>query len=312
MTPITKTSLTLAALLALVPCTATWAQSVVFANQATPTGTLEPAPAPSANVVRGAVEHALYPDENWYFSWGYSRQQYAPSDIHVSQPNLGNDFTVRQARGSDFPSNLGDSLRSLVNLDWTNPQENIRIGKFMNPEKSFAIEFSLDHSKYNVDYGQSVVVDGTVNGKPANSPMVTDPQNFNYALHNGLNHVMVNAVWLHRLRGVAHQPGDLQWISRLGAGVLIPHADNVIFGQANQVGPKNDNVCCFKSDDWWQINGWTAGVELGLRYRLFKSVYVELTNKLAYGRLRQVPVYQGSADHTLWMNEQVLSAGFVF
>ena len=33
-------------------------------------------------------------NDNWYFSWGYSRQQYAPSDIHVSQPSLGNDFTV--------------------------------------------------------------------------------------------------------------------------------------------------------------------------------------------------------------------------
>ena len=43
-------------------------------------------------------DKALNTDENWYFSWGYSRQQYAPSDIRVSQPELGNDFTVRKAQ----------------------------------------------------------------------------------------------------------------------------------------------------------------------------------------------------------------------
>jgi hypothetical protein len=123
---------------------------------------------------------------------------------------------------------------------------------------------------------------------------------------------MVNAVWLHRLRGPEHKPGDLQLISRIGAGILLPHADNVIFGKANEVGPKNDNVCCLKKNDWWQINGWTAGVEVGLRYRVYKAVYVELTNKIAYGVLRGVPVYKGTADQELWMNEQVLSAGFLF
>jgi hypothetical protein len=78
------------------------------------------------------------------------------------------------------------------------------------------------------------------------------------------------------------------------------------------VGPKNDNVCCLSRDDWWQVNGWTAGVEVGVRYRVYKTMFLELTQKLAYGALRRVPVYQGSADQTIWMSEQVLSAGFLF
>jgi hypothetical protein len=291
------------------------AQSVVTAQASGPvavSATPAAPQAPAANTVSAQFDRAVNSDENWYFSWGYSRQQYAPSDIRVSQPSLGNDFTVRQARGSDAPSSIADTISSLVKLDFTDPQNNIRVGKFLNPEKTFAIEFSLDHSKYNVDMGQSVTVDGTIGNQPASSPMVVNDQNFNYTLHNGLNHVMVNAVWLHRLRGPEHKPGDLQLISRVGAGLLIPHADNIIFGNANEVGPKNENVCCFKSNDWWQINGWTAGVEVGLRYRVYKSMYLELTNKIAYGVLRGVPVYKGTADQTLWMNEQVLSAGFLF
>lgn len=273
---------------------------------------LLPASAALAQDAAQSFDKALNTENNWYFSWGYSRQQYAPSDIHVSQPSLGNDFTVHQAAASDFPTSPSDTLKSLVNLDFTNPQENVRVGKFMDPEKTFAIEFSLDHSKYNVDYNQSVNVTGTVAGAPANSNMTVTPQNFNYALHNGLNHIMINAVWLKHLAGPEQKPGDLQMISRVGAGILLPHADNTIFGNDNQVGPKTQNICCFASNDWWQLNGWTAGVEVGLRYTVYKTIYLELTQKFAYGRLSSVPVYQGTADQTIWMSEQVLSTGFLF
>ena len=270
-------------------------------------------PAPGAAAVPQAnFDRALRKDGNWYFSWGYSRQQYGPTDIHVSQPDIGSDFVVRNARASDFPSSPEDTLTSLFNLDLTNPQNNVRIGKFLNLEKTFAVELSIDHSKYNVDLGQTVTIDGTVKNVAYNKDVVLTADNFNYTLHNGLNHVMVNAVWLRHLRGPENQPGDLQLISRVGAGLLIPHADNTIFGNANEVGPKNTNVCCFSSTDWWQINGWTAGVEVGLRYRVYKALYVELTAKGAYGVLRGVPVYKGTADQVIWMSEQVLSTGFLF
>jgi hypothetical protein len=263
-------------------------------------------------VSQANFDSALRKEGNWYFSWGYSRQQYAPTDIHVSQPDIGSDFVVRNARASDFPSSPEDTLTSLFNLDLTNPQNNVRIGKFLNLEKTFAVELSIDHSKYNVDLGQTVTIDGTVKNVAYNKDVVLTADNFNYTLHNGLNHVMVNAVWLRHLRGPENQPGDLQLISRVGAGLLIPHADNTIFGNANEVGPKNTNVCCFSSTDWWQINGWTAGVEVGLRYRVYKAMYVELTAKGAYGVLRGVPVYKGTADQTIWMSEQILSTGFLF
>ena len=296
-TPLTK-PLFLAALLGIASASSAWAQSVTEAPLASPT--------------QASFDKALKQENTWYFSWGYSRQQYAPSDIHVSQPGLGNDFTVQQASAKDFPTSAGDTLNSLFSLDFTNPQENVRVGKFMNPEKTFAIEFSLDHSKYNTDLNQSVPVSGTLGGAPVSGNMTLDAKNFNYALHNGLNHLMVNAVWLHHLSGPTQQPGDLQLISRAGAGILLPHADNTILGHDNQVGPKNQNICCFSSGDWWQVNGWTAGVEVGLRYTIYKSIYLELTQKIAYGALRGVPVYQGTADQTIWMSEQVLSTGFLF
>ncbi|RFO96759.1 hypothetical protein DIC66_12160 [Rhodoferax lacus] len=294
-----------AAALSIVPC------SVVLAQVAAEAPTAAVTSPASQSTTQAQFDRALKGENNWYFSWGYSRQQYAPSDIHVSQPGLGNDFTLHQAAASDYPSSVSDTVTSLFSLDFTNPQENVRIGKFMNPEKTFAIEFSLDHSKYNVDYNQTVPVSGTITTGPSTGNMTITPQNFSYALHNGLNHIMLNAVWLHHLAGPIQKPGDLQLISRVGAGILLPHADVTIFGNDNQVGPKNQNVCC-SSGDWWQLNGWTAGVEVGVRYTVYKSIYLELTQKVAYGALRGVPVYQGTADQTIWMSEQVLSTGFLF
>lgn len=287
------------------------AGTVLAQGNATPQAPVG-ASAPVATPAKGTFDQSLSKHHNWYASWGYSRQQYAPSDIHISQPTLGNDFTVHQARGSDFPTTFQETWQSLKSLDITTPQENIRIGRFMNPEKTFALEFSIDHTKYNTDLGQTAKVTGTINNLPVNEPLLLDGANFFYALHNGLNHIMINGVWFHHLRGPVQQPGELQLISRAGAGILLPHADNTILGNPNEVGPKNDKICCLNRDDWWQLNGWTAGVEVGVRYRIYKSIYLELTQKFAYGQLRRVPVYKGSADQSLWMSEQVLSTGFLF
>jgi hypothetical protein len=261
------------------------------------------------------VDQPLIKEKNWYFSWGYSRQWYAPSDIHVTQPGLGNNFTVHQAQASDLAADVHDTIDSSLNLNFFNPQENIRLGKFMDPEKTFAIEFSLDHSKYNTNLGQTAQVTGTYHGSPIpiNTNWVFDKNTFDYVHHNGLNHIMLNAVWLHHLYGPKQKAGDLESISRIGAGFLLPHSENTIQGNTNEVGPKwGQNTCCFARSDWWQLLGWTAGVEVGLRYRMTESVYLELTAKEAYGVLRRVPVYQGSADQEIWMTEGVFSAGYLF
>jgi hypothetical protein len=137
----TLKSIALAAILSVLPCSMVLAQG---------SGSTTPAP---ESATSAKVDRVLNEEPNWYFSWGYSRQRYAPSDIHVSQPGLGNDFTVHQAAGSDFPATAQQTIEALGNFEFTLPQENVRVGKFLNPEKTFAIEFSLDHSKYQTDLG---------------------------------------------------------------------------------------------------------------------------------------------------------------
>lgn len=253
-------------------------------------------------------------DKNWYFSWGYSRQWYAPSDIHVTQPGQGNNFTVHQVQAADMAPTFSEGVDSTLNGNLFNPQENIRVGKFTGPDKTFAIEFSLDHSKYQSVLGQTAYVSGTINNQPVSKNMVLDGQTFNYGHHNGLNHIMLNAVWLHHLYGPKQKSGDLELISRIGGGILLPHSENTILGNSNELGAKwgISTTCCFASNDWWQLRGWTVGVEVGGRYRATESIYLELTAKEAYGALRNIPVYQGTADQEIWMTEAVLSAGYLF
>ena len=53
-----------------------------------------------------------------------------------------------------------------------------------------------------------------------------------------------------------------------------------------------------------------APARLSLYYK--DTVTKALTQKFAYGALKGVPVYKGTADQTIWMSEQVFSLGFLF
>ena len=142
----------------------------------------------------------FFRDGEWYFSWGYNKEYWAPTDIHVSQASLGNNFTIHGVQGADefsFPEIFSPSLFG--------PQYNIRIGRFINDERTIGVEFSLDHTKYTTILGQTAAVTGLVGGAPANANYQLDSNTFSEVLHNGANHVMVNAVYRYPLIGQTNE-----------------------------------------------------------------------------------------------------------
>jgi hypothetical protein len=238
----------------------------------------------------------------WYFSWGYSRESWAPTNIHVSQPSLHNNFTVYHVRATDDPS--WDSAFSA--------QYNFRIGRFIDDTRTLAIELSFDHTKYTSVVGQTAHVVGTIAGKPVDANYQLNDSFFTYALHNGANHVMCNLAKFVPLIGEPNDSFSVAAVGKIGIGPMLPHAENEIMGQNVDVGQKQLNNLLGVHSGWWQLNGWTTGVEGGFRVSLTKAIYVELTDKVAYARLYDVPVYQGTACHNLWMNEVILTVGFTF
>ncbi|MBC7387141.1 MAG: hypothetical protein H7301_13395 [Cryobacterium sp.] len=256
------------------------------------------------------VSQASAAGSEWYFSWGYNRDFWAPGDIHISQPNLKNDFTLHHVRAVDF-AQWNDS-GSIFNKDLTVPQFNFRFGFFLEQQHEWALEFSLDHSKYSSVIGQTARISGTVDGLPVDEMKTLDADYFNYRLHNGVNHVMMSLVKRTPLFGDLNQPGSFSLLTKGGLGLIIPHAESTIMGKNSDVGPKKWGNMLGTSTGWWQLNGFTLGAEVAIRFTPFRPLFLELSDKLAYAKLWNVPVYQGRADQVLWMNSVLLAVGFTF
>lgn len=264
-----------------------------------------PPPGPSgAPVLAPSSPPPARPFE-WYFSYGTSKQYWAKSDIHVSQPSLGNDFTMSGVRGSDD----GFAFSQLSQADLFGGQFNVRFGRFINDAKTIGIELSIDHTKYNTDIGQVVSVNGTIHGAPFNGPATLTQQFFNEVLHNGANHVMINGVYRVPLLGALNETWSVSALGKLGVGVMLPHTTDTILGETNSVGDKTLRNAVGLTNGWWQLNGWTTGAEGALRFVLYKPAYLEVSDKLAYAQLLDLPAVQGNIRHSLWMNEVVLSLG---
>jgi hypothetical protein len=250
----------------------------------------------------GSAFLRFFREGEWYFSWGYSRESWANTNIHVSQPSQASNFTVYNVRATDDPS-----FGSLFSA-----QYNIRIGRFIDEARTVAVELNMDHTKYTSVTGQTARIAGTVNGKPIDANVRLDESVFSYNLHNGANHVMLNLVKRVPLIGRINESFSVAGIAKFGVGVLVPHSENIIFGQINDVGKKEIGNLMGIHRGWWQLDGFTTGVEAGFRIVLVKPVYLEITDKIAFAQLGDVPVFQGTARHNLWMNEVILSVGITF
>lgn len=260
---------------------------------ATPPAQYQPAQDP------GNAFWRFFHDGEWYFSFGSDKEWWAPSNIHVAQPSLGNNFTMSGVTGHDAPLGAGEA-----------PQFNIRVGRFIT--ENFAVELSLDHSKYYTDIGQSSQVTGYIGGVPTNGPRQLTSTFYSEELHNGANHFMADAVYRYPLIGRTNETFSVAAIGKLGAGLMLPHTSDTILGNDVDVGTKSFNNLIGLNSGWWQVNGWTAGAELGFRVVLYKPFYLEVTDKVAYSSLNNLPAYQGIIQQSLWMNEIILSLGFTY
>lgn len=227
-----------------------------------------------------------------YFSWGYNKEWYTKSNVHIKQGSLGNDYTMYGVTGKDHPG-WDDGI---FNKPLSIPQYNYRLGFLINRKKDLFFEINFDHTKYIIQ-DQGVHIGGTLNNRKVDSTIAfNEPNGFFYYLNNGANFLLFNLVKRWKFYESDSRNFKLDGFGKAGIGPLVPHVENMLFG--------------VKNDPHFQIGGWNMGVEAALRATFYKYAYLEFSNKIDYARYSGLGIYQGTARQAFGTYELILSLGF--
>lgn len=230
----------------------------------------------------------------FYFSWGYNTEWFTPSNVSVSQPELGNNYTFKNILGHDHKG----WNEALFTSALTIPQYNYRIGYIFNKKKGLGFEINFDHTKF-IFGEQNAHIKGTLGGKPVDSTLAFNTENgFFYYLNNGANFLLFNIVKRWHVYESKNENIKIDFLGKAGIGPVIPHVENSFFGK--------------KNDPHFQIGGWNIGVEGALRATFFKYVFLEYANKLDYARYSGLRIYKGTARQAFGTYEMILNLGLTF
>jgi hypothetical protein len=241
----------------------------------------------------------------FYFLWGYNKDFYAKSTIHLKNngnPNQFNeygiyDFKIYDAEAHDRPD--FDQLKDIINI--TIPQFSTRLGVFFGKNKNHGIELNYDHTKYVVKNFQKVRVAGTAFGNSFDKDTILDPRYIHFEHTDGANFAMVNYIHTWSLFNKNQTKNKLLIIGKAGGGFVYPRTDVTLFG--NRVN--ND----------WHVSGYCAGIESGLRAELWKHLVLELTGKGVYANYNRCIIQgknNGQASHEMLAAELIFCFGYSF
>ncbi len=227
----------------------------------------------------------------FYFAWGYNKEWYTKSDIHIKQASLSNNFAFVKVKGVDKPGwNTG-----ILNKELTIPQYNYRLGYKINSK--WWVEINFDHTKYQVQH-QTLHMKGIYLGREIDSTFERTPKNLQYQLNNGANFFLFNAVRKVQLLGTDSSQTALNLLLKGGIGFVYPHVENNILG--------------YKNTPHFQFGGFDAGLETALQFVLFKHFFLEYSQKVVYARYSNLKIYEGTARQNFACYEMTLSAGLQF
>ncbi|MDZ4667719.1 MAG: hypothetical protein SGJ00_07525 [bacterium] len=230
----------------------------------------------------------------FYLSWGYNREAYTKSTLHLSNHSTDNyDFTMVKATAHD--KNNFEHIGALNEL--TIPQYNLHIGYLFNDKRNLGVELSWDHLKYVVTDNQLVHVKGNIRGRELDLDTLVDPDFVHIQHTNGNNYLMGNIVKKHSLYKGNHT--ELSIHNKLGAGVLYSFTISTVLG--------NYDPGHFK------IQGYVLGANTGLRCDIFKYFFLETTGQLAFAHYLNTELgadHRGQLSHHFFSGALALQFGF--
>ena len=227
-----------------------------------------------------------------YFQWGYNRDHFSRSTIHFWDEG-DYDFTLHNVTASDKPDFEGFRTNP---VDITIPQNSVRLGVYLNKERTHAIELNFDHAKYVMDHHQRVRMTGKLGGEEMDVDTTLVPYFVSFEHTNGANFTMLNYVGQKNL-AYARKRLLASCVWKLGGGVMIPRSD-VRFNYK-------------RVDNRYHIAGYMLATEAGLRFYVLKNLFLEATAKAGYANFRNVlTVGDGRASHSFYFGEVIGLLGY--
>lgn len=219
-------------------------------------------------------------NHSFYFTWGYNAETYTRSDLHVSQPGLGNDYTLHNVEAHDHKG----WDKGIFNQELSIPQYSYRIGWMFDEARGWGLEINFDHTKYIISDGQTARLTGTLGdaNKQVDTQIVFSQQNgFSYYLNNGANFFLLNLVKRLPVWENKRQTLRFDLLGKAGIGPVVPHVENTLFGKANT--------------PHFQIGGWNMGAEVDAQVTAYKRVFLEAGIKGDYARYSGLRIHEGTA-----------------
>jgi len=219
----------------------------------------------------------------FFMYWGWNWSWYSKSDIHFE--GEGYDFELKSVAAQDRQTAF--SLNKYANpANITIPQYNFRIGYFFNDH--YNVSFGMDHMKYVVEQGQSVKINGFIEGSGSeydgiynNDDIVIQEGFLEFEHTDGLNYANVE---IRRFDEVHYFSEKIQLNLFAGAGIggLYPKTNTTLLNKDRY--------------DEFHLAGFGLHALIGANFTFFKYFFIQTEFKGGYINMQDIRTTEFKTD----------------
>ncbi len=235
----------------------------------------------------------------FYFSWGYNRDWYSKSNIHVIYHNAQNteqlNVMLYDAKAKDKP----DMDRYWQPERLTIPQYDLKAGLFFNDKHDFGIELGWNHLKYVVTPWQNIHMKGEINGTPIDAVVPLNDTLIHIQHTNGNNYLILSLVKRQKL--ITRKNVQISAIATVGAGPMISYTIDKILGDYDP--------------GYFHYHGWVAATSLGLRISFLKYLFIQTDAQGAFANYTNTKLgyaHLGTARQHFFSLQWTWEGGLIF